>query len=103
MNTMNMSRRMVGMTGNRYEKMSDSFVLHDDLLWRGTSGPGESYIRVLEGTVWITESADSADYIVEHGRELVLHGKGEIVIQSLRRNALVSVREMRRASHHPGV
>jgi hypothetical protein len=45
--------------------------------WMGGS------LRVLEGTVWVTDSPATGDYVVESGQVFALVGEGPWVVQAL--------------------
>ena len=42
-----------------------------------------SEIRCLNGTLWITQSGDLKDYILERGEKFIAQRKGNLVLQAL--------------------
>ena len=59
----------------------------DDMVsLRNSLGP--ITVRCVEGTVWITVSGDTTDYILSSGKELTVSLKGKIVIMAEKSSSL---------------
>lgn len=46
------------------------------------AGPAPS-VTAVDGTIWVTQTGDSRDYILHPGDRIVLSGRGRVVIQAM--------------------
>ncbi|MBI4853907.1 MAG: DUF2917 domain-containing protein [Acidobacteria bacterium] len=76
---------------SKWHMETDQFGLKKDELWKSPDKFHLLSINCKQGTVWITQTGDEEDHLLESGEVFETLEEGLVVMQSLSDNACVEI------------
>ncbi len=75
------------------QDVAQELVLNKGELWRAQGSDGRQVVKCIEGVVWVTQTGDGSDHILQAGDAFLVAGSGKTVVEAIH-PARVQVRRL---------